>query len=661
MSDVPTDADSVSHRRAVSARAVTIGLVCATFFAALAPYNDFKIGATYLAGNQFPITAIFVLFVLAAVNPLLRAWRPALAFRPGEMLTVWTLILVASGIPSSGMMRYLLPNIVAPTYFSDSVNRWEEKIWGESPEWLRVTDKAAAHAFFVGYPKGQERIPWEAWATPLFAWGLFALFFLTATFCIANILRRQWVEYEKFAFPLVTLPVLLAEEPMPGQRVNALLRHPYLWIAVGLTTALHTLNGLHRLYPTFPEIRTRWNLLEFLITAPWNQIGTFNADLYPVVVGIAYLLPTEVAFSLWFFHLFYKAEILLGTVYNWDMPAPLGGAGQKQFHTLQVFGGGLAFLTWILWAARRHLRDVWQKAIGGPRAAFIDDRGEMFSYRATLIALAAAYLGMTGWLLAARVPLLLIGAFLLLLTISVIVISYLVTQAGTLYMAFSCGTLDYVGATRGTELFEPHAWYTTYRLEWSFCRDTRELLLSEVLNSARAADAGETSLRSLFRAMVAAIAVAFIVGGIAALALPYYHGGGNAMASTWTYRTVPQRPLQQLGGAAIAPIPPVLSNGLHIVAGYIGVLGILLLRAYKGLSLHPIGFLGASTTAGHNLWVSLLIGWLARTLIQRYGGMKGYGAWLPFFLGLILGDALNGVVWIIIGYLTDTGYNLMPV
>jgi hypothetical protein len=368
-----------------------------------------------------------------------------------------------------------------------------------------------------------------------------------------------------------------------------------------------------------------------------------------------------VAFSLWFFHLFYKAEILLGTIYNWEMPSPLGGAGQKQFHTLQVFGGGLAFLTWILWAARRHLRDVWQKAVGGPRAAFIDDRGEMFSYRATLIALTAAYLGMTAWLLAARVPLLLIGAFLLLMTISVIVISYLVTQAGTLYMAFSCGTLDYLGATRGTELFEPHAWYTTYRLEWSFYRDTRELLLSEVLNSAKTADAGETSLRSLFRAMVAAIAVAFIVGGIAALALPYYHGGGNSMASTWTYRTVPLRPLQQLGNAATAPVPPVLSNGLHIVAGYVGVLGILFLRAYRGLSLHPIGFLGASTTAGHNLWVSLLIGWLLKTLIQRYGGIKGYRAALPFFLGLILGDALNGVVWIILGYLTGTGYNLMPV
>jgi hypothetical protein len=30
-------------------------------------------------------------------------------------------------------MRTFLPNIVAPHYFSDGANRWEERVWGSIP------------------------------------------------------------------------------------------------------------------------------------------------------------------------------------------------------------------------------------------------------------------------------------------------------------------------------------------------------------------------------------------------------------------------------------------------------------------------------------------------------------------------------------------------
>ena len=88
-------------RGAVTPRAVIIGLVCALFLCAVTPYNDFKVAATYIAGTQFPIGALFVLFFLAtAVNVGLRRFAPRFVFRPGELVTVWTLIAVASGLPS---------------------------------------------------------------------------------------------------------------------------------------------------------------------------------------------------------------------------------------------------------------------------------------------------------------------------------------------------------------------------------------------------------------------------------------------------------------------------------------------------------------------------------------------------------------------------------
>ncbi|MEI6432549.1 MAG: DUF6784 domain-containing protein, partial [bacterium] len=60
------------------------------------------------------------------------------------------------------------------------------------------------------------------------------------------------------------------------------------------------------------------------------------------------------------------------------------------------------------------------------------------------------------------------------------------------------------------------------------------------------------------------------------------------------------------------------------------------------------------------LWLSIFIGWACKSLIARYGGMMGYLGAMPFFLGLILGDVINAVIWIVIGNLTGVGYAIMP-
>jgi hypothetical protein len=618
------------------------------------------VAATYLGGNQFPIGAIFVLFFFATVvNMALRKARPRKAFGQGELLTIWVLILVASGLPSSGMMRYFIPHIVALHYYSDDANNWEARVWGAIPPWLKIQDKAAADAFFIGYGRGQERIPWEAWIGPLFFWGIPAALFLLASFCIANLLRRQWVENEKFAFPLVTLPLLLAEEPPRGRLANDLVRSPRLWLAFALVTALHTLNGTHRLYPSVPEIRTQWNLMEYLTVAPWSQLGPLAAHVYFLVIGLTYLLSLEVAFSLWFFLWFFKFEVFLCAVYNWDMSASLVG-GQKLFHSLQAFGGALGLVAWTLWTARRHLHDVWEKATGGPRASAIDDSGEMFSHRATLIGLALAYGGIGLWLHLAGVPFVLILVSLLLMTLAFVVIGWVVCQAGMLFMQTPYTGIDILAPTIGTAPFPVPALHTANRFESMFFRDTREMLLPSLLNGAKTAEAARFSARPLFRAMALSVALGVAVSLVASLALPYYHGGANSLSNPWTYRDSPQRSLRFLSGAASVPFAGAWTNLLHLGGGLAGVLGLLAARAHLGWGLHPIGFLGASVHAGTTLWFSVFLGWLCKSLIQRYGGMRGYQSLLPFFLGLMLGDVVNAVAWIALGYLTGTGYQIMP-
>jgi hypothetical protein len=47
----------------------------------------------------------------------------------------------------------------------------------------------------------------------------------------------------------------------------------------------------------------------------------------------------------------------------------------------------------------------------------------------------------------------------------------------------------------------------------------------------------------------------------------------------------------------------------------------------------------------------LLIAWVAKLLMLRYGGLRLYRMALPFFLGVILGEFTTGGIWSIIGVL----------
>jgi hypothetical protein len=53
------------------------------------------------------------------------------------------------------------------------------------------------------------------------------------------------------------------------------------------------------------------------------------------------------------------------------------------------------------------------------------------------------------------------------------------------------------------------------------------------------------------------------------------------------------------------------------------------------------------------MWLSIFLAWLAKAGLLRWGGLKGYRAALPFFLGLILGEFMVGSIANILGIIGD--------
>jgi hypothetical protein len=79
-------------------------------------------------------------------------------------------------------------------------------------------------------------------------------------------------------------------------------------------------------------------------------------------------------------------------------------------------------------------------------------------------------------------------------------------------------------------------------------------------------------------------------------------------------------------------------------AGLAGVLQALCLMTPKW-PIHPLGMFLVHSWHGQQLWPNLLIGWLLKILILRYGGARLYTAGRPLFMGLIMGEVFAVVIW----------------
>jgi hypothetical protein len=109
-------------------------------------------------------------------------------------------------------------------------------------------------------------------------------------------------------------------------------------------------------------------------------------------------------------------------------------------------------------------------------------------------------------------------------------------------------------------------------------------------------------------------------------------------------------------------VPPQTVFMFLAGAAAVVVLSAMRLRLSKW-PFHPVLVLFFWVQSSVLLWHSFLLGWALRTMINRYGGERGYRLCMPLMLGLIAGDLLGMLVPGLIGiaYYIMTGQGLPAV
>jgi len=373
-------------------RSFITGILFSILIAFVDHYSTDVIHASYMAIDHMPAGAIFIFFILVfIINTFLKLIQKKIkkniAFNPGELLVVYSMMLVASSVTEMGLGSQILPIISAPTYYSSPQNEWEKLIIPYLKKVLFVTDKEAVKYFYEGLPKGMA-IPWKIWILPLIFWlpFIFTLYFVMI--CIASILRKQWAEREKLVYPLTILPKEMTEEGK-GILPN-FFKNPLMWFGFSIAFIIGTSVALNFYFPAFPKIQLVKGIPIFRRTLTLNFRVSFP------VMGFIYFINLDVAFSLWFFNLVFKVirgMFNIAGIVSTENVGIYGCSGEAIFAHLGM-GAMIMMIGYSLFLWRHHLKDVFAGAIGKK----VDDKDEILSYKSAFWGIVFGSLFMILWL-----------------------------------------------------------------------------------------------------------------------------------------------------------------------------------------------------------------------------------------------------------------------
>lgn len=624
----------------ITLRAALIGLVLTALLIVAGFYMELVTNLTYNFNTIVPpITPLGVLFALAVVNPLIaRRW---MGLSRRELLTVYVMTTVGAPLMAHGTVMWFLSSPVGWQYYARAAPQWGPTFLGLVPTWFSPMDQMAVAGFF----QGDAAVPWGLWATPLAAWGSFFTALFLANLFLVLLLQRQWIANERLTFPIAQVPLETVRDG--GVTPGRLPAGAMFWIGFLVATLLVVQDRLPAIFPSLPSVPL-WGLrlMEWRRVGPMAGLGDIWLEIEPWIIALAYLVPKELSFSGWFF---YVLRVMLGVI------AIAAGAtprkpedwGDTSFPAPYYQGGGavIAIGLLVLWAGRHYLLAAAREALTGRPGR----DGHAPSERWILLALmlAVAYLVGFCWWAGCRWV---IAAVLIGLTLFYhMVWARLRAENGMSFIGFPLKVDSMLLTPLGTAAFIPAELMTITATRWAYSPgwgESCEVITGASLDGLKIADSARMNRKRLAVLMTATFLFGLGFSVLVALAGSYHYGFQNLyQRGGWLEGSV------QGGGSTIYDglTNPTRFNSSAVIAlgsgmGVVFVLSAMRLK-FWWWPLHPVGYLVANVWGSQWWWCPLFIGWVLKTLVVRYGGLRLYQRTVPMAVGMIVGNMLSYVVW----------------
>ena len=586
---------------------------------------------------------IFWLAALIAASRLVRRVAPTLALRPDELLLIYVMLTIGTCLTSIDFLDVLFPMLGHPARYASPANGWQELFVRFIPRGFVVTDAEALKGWYTGNADPLEPRHLAAWLPSLLTWGVFILVLLFVMLCLVTLLRRPWTQYEKHSYPIIEMPLQMTDAS------GGFFRQPLLWVGFAVSGGICVLNGLSVLYPSIPSLSVKGqDVSVFFTERPWNAMGHTPVAFYPFAIGMGFLLPADMLFSSWFFSLMWRGQRIVSSYFGWSNYSPT-----FPYVNEQSFGAYMGVAALALWSLRPHLARIWEDAVPASTSATPyspGSKGEGFlSPRVAVVGAGLGILFLVGFFWHAGLPLWAAALSFVIYFAIALACTRMRAELGPPAHDLHNGGPDYVlTAVFGSRAFSPQALTALTWFYW-FNRAYRTIAMPYQLEGYKIGERRGIAPRAITTVLLWASVVGLVSGCAAHYAHGYLYGAESRMASHYTgfgWET-----FTRLNNWIQTPKGPDVPAAMAILTGLCATLSLHLARMrFLWWPFHPLGLAISGSFSMSTLWVPMLIAWVFKVNILRYGGLRGYRRAVPFFMGLILGDFLVGCAWSLVGW-----------
>ncbi len=585
------------------------------------------------------VAPVATVIVLVLLNAPLRRWAPKLALNQADLIIIFSLTAVAAAVSQewSGVM---FPSIHELAFEKESSNIAKDYFVKELPSWLVITDKATVEDMVGG---GKDWI-YVLHKMPIFlprilAWGGLFLALCGSMLCLNSLMRDVWCRQERLTFPLIQLPVAMAEEGGGG----AMWKSKHMWIAFGIMFAIDMLNGFNYLYPNVPSVPTKTiiDIGTLFKEQPLSSLGLTPIAIFPFMAAIGLFMPSDLVLSVVLFYLLRKVtHILLASqgfpqgVFSGTFIAP----GPPYFDE-QTWGGVLAMFVGVLVFSKGHLKEVFRSIIRGDKA---EDGG--IPHRWMFIGFIFCYAVIVYYGCMGDLPVLYMIAYTALFLIFSFILTRIRAQIGPPTHEFAFfGPSSFMNRFFGTKWFSNHQAAWVSQLFLSINRIHRTHPMPYQLEAMKMGSLNKLNQRTIF------ISVAFVT--VLAFFLAYWfryvyiyrtgnYGNWNA-AETYLRNITDNKKGPDLVG---------------ITMTLFGFAVVMVMDAVRfkvpAFPIHPAGYVLSLNFGVDYYWFGLLVALMAKSFVQRYYGLRGYDRLRMVGLGILVAEYSAELIWLAMALIT---------
>jgi hypothetical protein len=476
-------------------------------------------------------------------------------------------------------------------------------------------------------------------------------------------MHRQWSRHELLTYPLADISGSLLEYHEGGSLPAIFYKRSFL-LGVGLVAFIYLVNGLSSYFPLMVNIPMNFQHTSIIKSFPFIQkycgregYSLFRGMLYPLVVAIAVLLPTEVSFSCWMGWV----VMVLGTGCYFLVAGEVIGSTETGF---LVTGMYVAMCCVILFIGRKEYWAILKNA-------FVPRKSDDPAFRAAVIAcriFLVCFVVMVGVLCWAGMDgfssFLYVASFALV----IILIARFTAETGIPWLNCFAGKTTYFPFMfLGSAAMGPQTIAILATIGAVFTIGGFTMTNTVAAQETTIEKIAEKTLVPSFRKWMTII---LLLGVILAMACGFgitlsdsYSYGPNNSRFGWTNEI--EAASKKIAGLEIeklldategkGPIerfslvqsPPNFWRFFIFGCAIIGTCMFMRLR-FTWWPFHPLPFLLLNEWCLSRLYTSFLVGWLIKIAILRIGGGKVFSSIKPFFIGVVFGQCIISGVWIVV-------------